>query len=268
MSIEKKKEDGCFKAKNCRIVIDNDSFKSIKPNNSVLIVGFLGAGLVGDIVANEIVEQLKMEQIGFVITEDLPAIAVFRDGILVHPFRLYYSANFNIYIALCEIPFNKSDTYSNLARLLINWVNDSGIKEICVIQGLSDNVAPETYPVYIAAEKEIIDKIKEEGELEILPKGLIMGPEAAMLNESLHNKVNAYALLTPVIPQIPDANAAVSIIEKLNKIYNLNVDTKKLRDEGEQITKKLMELSMKTQEQHQDMISLGKPSSSDTSMYM
>jgi uncharacterized protein len=266
---EKDSASGCFSAKNCNIVTDEKKMKPFVPKNSVMIVGFLGPGLVGNIVTNEIVEQLKLEQIGYVITEDLPAIAVFHDGILVHPFRLYYSAQYSMIIALCEIPFNKSDTYSNLSRLLIDWVNKVGIKEICVIQGLAvENPIVETYPVYIAAEKEILTRIKKKGALDILPRGLIMGPEAAMLNESLNNKVEAYALLAPVIPQIPDANAAVAILEKLNKLYGININTKKLKDEGEEVSKKLMELSMKTQEQHQDMVSLGKNPNSDAPMYL
>ncbi len=82
----------CIPARDCKLVSNEEKIKLVKDKHPLLIVGFLGAGLVGNIVASEFVNQLKMEQIGFVNTVDLPPIAIFYEGILKHPFRLYYSA--------------------------------------------------------------------------------------------------------------------------------------------------------------------------------
>ena len=57
---------------------------------------------------------------------------------------------------------------------------------------------PENPPVYVAAEKEILDRLKEKSGIQILPRGLVLGPEAALLNEGLSNRLNCYALLVPV----------------------------------------------------------------------
>ncbi|MBD3350692.1 MAG: hypothetical protein GF364_04310 [Candidatus Lokiarchaeota archaeon] len=252
----------CIPAKSSKIQFDEDNVNLVKDKHPALILGFLGAGLVGDIAATELIEQLKMEQIGVVITEDLPAMAVFKNGILQHPFRLYYSGEKNILVGICEIPFNKSDTYSDLARLISGWALDIDIDEICVIQGLSEQGLPMEHPVYVAAEKEIIDRISEKSDTETLPKGLIMGPEAAVLNEGLNNRLNCYALLTPVNPSIPDPAAAAVCIEQLNKIYSLNIDTKKLHEESDEIKQKLKELSQKTEQQHRKMLSTSKASES------
>ncbi|MHA1339573.1 MAG: proteasome assembly chaperone family protein [Promethearchaeota archaeon] len=259
-------DEGCIPAKNCKIIYDHEKIQFSAENPPVLILGFLGTGLVGNIVVTEMIDQLKMEKIGFIATEDLPAIAIFKDGILMHPFRLYYSKEKNCIAAICEIPFNRSDTYSDLARLLNDWALKIKIQEICIIQGLAENGFPTERPVYLAAEKEIIDKITKKTNAKIMPRGLIVGPEAAVLNEGLNNPINCYALLTPVAAGIPDPIGAVAIIDALNNIYNLKINPQRLKDEGEEIQRKLMELSQKTEEQHRKMISMGSTPSSN--MYL
>ncbi len=252
----------CLPAKDCKLVFNKEKIKLVKDKHPTFIVGFLGAGLVGNIVASEFIDQLKMEQIGFVNTVDLPPIAIFYDGILKHPFRLYYSSEKNLVVAQCEVPFNKSSTYQDLARLLSNWALKIGIVEVCTIQGLTGpqgTFPPENPPVYVAAEKEIIDRLKTKSGVQILPRGLVLGPEAALLNEGLSNQLNCYALLVPVVQQVPSPDGASAIIHELNKIYGLELKTEKLLEDAQKIREKLMELSQKTQQQHGQMAELSKP---------
>ncbi|MBN2157447.1 MAG: proteasome assembly chaperone family protein [Candidatus Lokiarchaeota archaeon] len=246
-------------AKDCKLVVESGKLDLVKNKHPVLIVGFLGSGLVGNIVVSEFIKQLEMEQIGFVTTNDLPPIAIFYDGILKHPFRLYYSSEKNIVVAQCEVPFNKSATYQDLARLLSGWALEIGIVEVCAIQGLtgsSSSFPPENPPVYVAAEKEILERLKKESDVEILPRGLVLGPEAAILNEGLSNRLNCYALLVPVTAQIPNPEGASAVINELNQIYDLSIDTSKLMEDAHRIRKKLKELSEKTQQQHAQMSEL------------
>jgi uncharacterized protein len=255
-------DTACLPARNCKLVANEEKIKLVKDKHPTFIVGFLGAGLVGNIVASELVNQLNMEQIGFVNTVDLPPIAIFYDGILKHPFQLYYSAEKNIVVAQCEVPFNKSSTYQDLARLLSEWVIKIGIDEVCTIQGLTGPQGafpPENPPVYVAAEKEIIERLIETSSVQILPRGLVLGPEAALLNEGLSNRLNCYALLVPVAQEIPSPDGASAIIHELNKIYGLDIQTEKLLEDAQKIREKLMELSQKTQQQHGQMTEIVKP---------
>lgn len=251
----------CLPAKDAKLVANEEKINLVKDKHPSFIVGFLGAGLVGNIVASTLVEQLNCEQIGFVNTNDLPPIAIFYDGILKHPFRLYYSKEKNIVIAQCEVPFNNSSTYQDLARLLSQWALKIGIVEVCTIQGIvgpAESFPPENPPVYVAAEKEIIERLRKTSEVQILPRGLVLGPEAALLNEGLSNRLNCYALLVPVNQQIPSPDGASAIIHELNKIYGLTIDTSKLMEDAQKIREKLMELNQKTQQQHGQMVEMNK----------
>ncbi|MHA1820104.1 MAG: proteasome assembly chaperone family protein [Promethearchaeota archaeon] len=250
MNLESK---ACVPAEHSFIMSDPKKFNSLKGSASAMIVGFLGAGMVGNIVTTQLIEALKMEQIGYVVTDDLPPIAIFYDGVLKHPFRLYYSKEKQIVVAQCEVPFNKSTTYQDLARLLNDWALNIGIKEICVIQGIAVGGIPENSPVYLAAEEEIMGKLLKVKGIETLPQGLVLGPEAAILNECLNNRLDGYALLTPVAQEIPWPSAAVAVIEKLNQIYKLDVSVQKLIDEDKAIKEKLMELNERMKKEHANM---------------
>ncbi|MHA1727482.1 MAG: proteasome assembly chaperone family protein [Promethearchaeota archaeon] len=249
---------GCeVPAKYSNIITEEDKIHFIEGKHPVLIIGFLGAGMVGNIIASEFIEQLGMEQIGFIVSEDLPAMAIFYDGVLKHPFRLYYSQKDNIIIAQCEVPFNKSSRYLDLARSLADWALKIGVEDVCCIQGLGIQGTPADSPVYVAAEQEIIDRLIKSSGVEILPKGLIFGPEAELLNVCLVNKLKGYALLTPVNPNVPAPDGAAAIIQKLNKIYNVNIDIQKLQESAHEIKEKLKELNQKTQQEHQKFLSEG-----------
>ena len=90
-------------------------------------------------------------------------------------------------------------------------------------------------------------------------KGIIVGPEATILNEALTNKLNAYALFTPVL-EIPTPEGAAAIIEVLNKIYDLKIETSQLIEEGKDIKAKMLELAQKAQQyQQQQQLPAGRP---------
>ena len=67
------------------------------------------------------------------------------------------------------------------------------------------------------------------------------------MNEALSNRLKAFALFTPVL-EIPTPEAGAAIIEVLNKMYNLTIDTSKLIEEGKVIKKKMLELAEKAQQ--------------------
>jgi uncharacterized protein len=242
---------GCSPPKKSLIVADNAILEKIKDKNSLFLIGFPGVGMLGNIISSEFIKQLNMTQIGFVDSEDLPAIAVVYDGIIHHPFRLHFSHEKNILLAQCEIPFNKSSTYLDLARLLTDFAIKMGIKEICVVQGVIGAQVKQN--VYVAAELDIIDKIRKAGEIEVLPKGLVFGPEAAILNECMNNSLNGYALLAPVHEQLPSPDSAAMVIKQLNNIYGFDLSTDKLLEEAAIIQDALQELNEKTKQQHAEI---------------
>ncbi len=257
-----KKEYICQKGKRSMVVIEDMAINI--QEGATLLLGFAGIGLLGPIVTNALVEQIPdVKEIGFITSEFLPPIAVFYNGILKHPFRILYSAQHNIIIGICEVPFQISSAYTDLAKTICNWAlsEDVQAKQIAIFQGMPQQGIIDDYPVYYAAEANLIEFLEKFG-IQKVDKGIIMGPEATILNEALMNRLDAYALFTPVL-EIPTPEGGAAILEVLNDIYELKIDTKTLIEQGKEIKAKMLELAEKTQQYQQQQI----PQSGDRSYF-
>ncbi|MFW9821799.1 MAG: proteasome assembly chaperone family protein [Candidatus Thorarchaeota archaeon] len=245
-----RKEYICEKGKKSTVVIDD---LSVQINEgATLVLGFAGIGLIGPIVANTLIEQLTdVKEIGFITSEYLPPISVFYAGVLKHPFRLLYSPQHNLIIGICEVPFQIPNAYNDLSKTICNWAlsEDVKAKEIVIFQGIPQRGIIDEYPVYYAAEEIMMDRLEKYGITKV-EKGIIVGPEATVLNEALTNRLQAYALFTPVL-EIPTPEGAASILEVLNKIYELSIDTASLIEQGKEIKAKMLELAQKAQQYQQ-----------------
>jgi uncharacterized protein len=219
-----KKEYVCPPGKNSKVVIVNASTEI--NTDSTVIMGFVGKGLLGPIITSSFIEQLPdIKEIGFITSEFLPPISVFYEGKLKHPFRLYHSQKCNLIIGTCETSFRNSSDYNDLAKTICNWLlsEDVNAKEIVMFQGIPKKELNYEYPVYYAAEECMVEFL-ENYNLQSVKKGIILGPEATLINEILTNKLKTYTLFTPIYKN-PSFKGATSIIRVLNEIYNLNLDT-------------------------------------------
>jgi len=212
-------------------------------------------GLIGPIIANTLIEQIPdIKEIGHITSEELPPIAVFYEGKLKHPFRLFYSKEKNLIIGICEIPFKSESAYDSLSNTMCKWAlsDDIKAKEIVTFQGMARRDIPDEFPVYYAAENEKLEDLNELC-IEKLKRGIIVGAEATILNRALMNKIDAYALFTPVT-RYPTPEGAAAIIEVLNQIYNLDIDTSKLIEQEKKIKKKMADLAEKASKVRQKQL--------------
>lgn len=259
MRIIVKKEYVCEKGKKSSIIIEDLTVEIQK--GATFVLGFAGIGLIGPIVANTLIEQLPdIKEIGFVTSEYLPPISVFYEGVLKHPFRLLYSPKNNLIVGICEVPFQIPTAYNDLSKTICNWAlsEDVRAKEIIIFQGIPQRGIVDDYPVYYAAEEVMMEHLEKFG-IKKVEKGIIVGPEATVLNEALTNRLNAFALFTPVL-EIPTPEGAASILEILNKMYDLSIDTASLIEQGKEIKAKMLELAQKAQQyqQQQQLPNTGK----------
>ncbi len=251
--VKEKKEDYGCRGTNCRpgryseIVMEEDYAENFTPKNPTFILGFANVGLIGSICANTLIEQLKMPQISHVLSDKFPPVAVFYDGILKQPFRIYNSKEHDLIVSFCEIPL-ASRYFTDIAQTLMVWALNVGVKEVVLLQGIASEMPSDENPVYCAAKQVVQENLAKHG-IQILPKGVLFGLEAAILNVCLNSKLEGHVLMTPVNPQIPSPEGAAAILEKLNQIYGLNLKTDELKEEGAKIKKKLMEMATQVQQQ-------------------
>ena len=94
--------------------------KPIKSENPVLIEGFPGIGLVGNIASQQIIDELKMTYVGSIDSRHFPPIAVLYEGLINMPVRIYESEGHNIVMVVSDIPINPVVSY-DISRALLDW---------------------------------------------------------------------------------------------------------------------------------------------------
>jgi len=115
-----------------------------------------------------------------------------------------------------------------------------------LFQGIPTRGMIDEFPVFYASENYLIEDFEKNG-IQKVDKGIIVGPEATIINEALTNRLESLILFTPVY-EIPTPEGAASLINVLNKKFNMNIDTQLLLEEGKEIKEKMLELATKTQE--------------------
>ncbi len=214
-----------------------------KPKNPILIEGFPGFGLVGNIVTEFLIEHLKAEQIGSIFFDEIPAMVAVHESKVVSPIGIYYNQKDNIVIvhgitAVIGIEWKIADVVLKLAK-------DLGAKEIITIEGVGSTNVTETSRVFYFCSEKKKKELEEAGALP-LKEGIVMGVTGALLVKG--ENVHLNSLFAETHSQLPDSKAAAEIIKVLDKYLGFNLDPKPLLQQAEEFERKLKGIMKKAQE--------------------
>ncbi|MHA2074021.1 MAG: proteasome assembly chaperone family protein [Candidatus Hodarchaeales archaeon] len=210
-----------------------------------IVVGFPGHGLVGNIAAKQIIKELELEWIGSIRSPLIPPISVFIDGVLAYPYRIYGCKQKNLVVLIGESPC-PPQAYYYLAYAMVEWAIGIGTKQVICLDGFVANPhEPKKDAVYLVAEPQVYNTNEELKKFDF-PKphtGFISGLSGAIMNEALLTTIEGFSLLIPITTPYPDPGGAAKLIDAINKVKNLNIDTSSLIEDSERIQKSLMELA-------------------------
>jgi uncharacterized protein len=213
--------------------------EAIETTNPVLINGFPGIGLVGNIACQHIIDELKMTQKGTIDSKYFPPIAVLFNGIVSMPVRIYESTQHNLLVIISDIPVHPTISH-DLSKEIINWAQQINVKEIIPIAGIA-TMSGEHRVFGSATTSELLERIKDK--VEIFQVGTISGIAGSIMTTCYLQKIPAISLLGETHSQNPEPRAAIAVIQALNSIYNLQIDTQNLLEQAKQIEIELQKLA-------------------------
>ena len=246
-----------------RAVKGNDT---ITLNDAILIAGFPGAGLVGSMSANYIIEQQKMRQIAFVDSDFITPGVMYIGGKLRHPFRIYANDEGTACVLVCDAPILISGIRP-LLNSVVKWAKNNQVREIMVLEGIASPNMPDKNrePIILSSDGKTCDdhcylsRMKENtrGEKGFTgPPAFIVGISGGLLAACLSNGIPCTGLFIPSIPGIPDPEGAAILIEKTNELANnpFKIDVHQLRKEAAELKRQMQELieSINRQQQQQN----------------
>jgi uncharacterized protein len=231
-----------------RILEDHvHEIKKINYKSPIIFAGFVGAGLAGPLAVGYLIEKLRMQEVGFLRSKYLPPSTVFIQGRLRHPFRFYTNKNGTICAVICEVTL-KMDGLNSIASTILDWAESKGTKELIILDGVASN--EHDSKTFCAAEEDLCRIMSEKG-ISMISQGFITGIPGSILNECIIRKIRAITLLVKANHTNPDPLAAATLIDSINKVYGLNIDTTDLKKEKEKIGIEFKELSERYKEHRQ-----------------
>lgn len=232
--------------------------KDVDMKQPLLVCCFPSAGVVGTIAAQEMIQQFKMEEVAHVRSRYMPSAAVFQDGKLRHPFRIYGHQDKNLLVVTAELPVAEDGLYM-VSSALLDWGATVGVKETVILDGIPVQGLPSDRKVLYAAEEEKLGELEEDDTMEILTKGIITGIAGSILSETLCREMVGFALLTPAIAMVPDPEGAVQLLEALNRLYKTDVDVTALKESATEIRKKMEEMAQQVEGMRRQQPGAGRP---------
>ena len=223
--------------------------KKVELKSPIIFAGFVGAGLVGPVAINHIIEKLGMQEIGMMRSKYLPPSTVFMRGRLRHPFRFYANKEGTICAIICEITLKMEGLYC-LVSSILDWAADKKSKEIVILDGVASDEHDDK--AYCAAEEDLVRTMADKN-ISMIPQGFITGIPGGILNECLVREIQGLTLLAKANSAAPDSEAAATLIEALNRFYEMNIDTEELQENKEKITSEFSELSQKYVEHREEI---------------
>lgn len=209
--------------------------EDIDLESPVLVEGLPGAGLVGKIAADHLVEEFDMDYYGAVRCEGLPEVAVYEgeQSDIRPPVRLYADGDRDLLVLQSDVPISPTQA-SNFATCVTGWIENNGVFPL-YLSGLPEekNGTPEMFGIATGTGDDYLD---EAGIVPPREGGLVSGPTGALLDRARAEGLDSVGLIVQTEARFPDPEAARVILEHgVEPIADIEVETEMLLERADEI---------------------------------
>ena len=194
-----------------------------------VIVGFSQFGLAGLTAVDYLVDHFDFEQVGHIHADQLPAITPFEDGRPRHHTRLYSHADSELTVLVGEL-FVPNWAAQPFSEAVLEWTEEQGVNEVAVLQGVTIPHGPEEHELFHVATDDYRDHRLADAEVPGMGRGFLDGMNAELMARGMESSLRTGVFLTPVHAQAPDVEAAIRLLEGVERVYGLEIDTGPLEE--------------------------------------
>ncbi len=233
-------------------------YKEEDLSNSLLVVAFPTVGLISSIAGHFIIDTLKLEEIGTIVSKEFMPATVIHNSKPSPPVRIYAGnkkcgpdgkcEQLAVIISEFMPPYN---IIKPLAEKILEWSDKKGCKLVVALEGThavgKGKKKPMVYGVGSNIEmKNFLKKYK----ITETQEGMITGVTGVLLYEGVLLKRDVICLLSEAHSAFPDSRAAGNLLKKLDiMLPEIKIDPKPLYKEAKKIEeqiKRFMEQSKPT----------------------
>jgi len=223
-------------------------YKELDLSNSMLVVAFPTVGLISSIAGHFIIDSLKLEEIGAIISKEFMPATVIHKSKASPPVRIYAGKKKcgpegsceQLVVIISEFmpPYN---IIKPLADIILNWAENKGVKSIVALEGthaVGEN--KKELDVYGIASNESIKHELKKFKIKDITEGMITGVNGVLLYQGVLSNKDVICLLSEANSKFPDSRAAGKLLGKLDVMLpQIKIDPKPLFKEAEEIEKRI-----------------------------
>lgn len=191
-----------------------------KPKSPTIIEGFPGFGFVGTIATEFLIDHLNAKPIGYLHSENLPAMAAIHEGQTRRLLEVFYDKKHNI-ILLNAISTIKGLEWE-IADTIVKIAKQLKAKEVISLEGVGSPMMLTNSNIYFETNNEIARKKLTKMKIKPLKEGVIMGISGALMLNAPKNIKTSF-IFAEAHSKMPDSHAAAEIIKALDVYLGLKV---------------------------------------------
>ncbi|MHA1779097.1 MAG: proteasome assembly chaperone family protein [Candidatus Heimdallarchaeaceae archaeon] len=219
--------------------------KPIDSKEPIVIIGLPDVGLVGTISAFHMVQELKMEYVGFIESDLLPPMMFVHKTEIYPPVRVYKLNN--ILLVTSEIPISEY-MIRPLAKEIVAWAKAKNAKFIITLGGIAapnrmEIDMPECFSVF---SDKSAGQLAQKSKLTPLEEGVMVGMYAELLKHGRRQGIPVLTILAQSFDRYPDPGAAASVLNKVSELIDVRISVEELVKRAEEIRIKMREIMQKT----------------------
>lgn len=188
----------------------------------------------------------RTAETGHVTAEGLPSITPFENGDPTHDTRLFSRDDLRLTLLKNEL-FVSPALCGPFGAEILAWTERQNVKEIVIVDAVPMQHGPDDHQTYHLATEDYHERRLGDTSTTPMARGFLDGVTGALVEQGIDSSLAVGVYRTPVHEQVPDVDAAIRLVETVNEVYALDVDTEPLRAFADEIRRYYAELAERYQ---------------------
>ena len=213
---------------------------------STIIAGWHGLGEIGYITVSHLIQELKLKRIATIMSSGAPPFISVQNSQLRLPFEIYGREEYDFAVFIPHLqPYRHVQI--EFSEKMSEWILQQKNLELAFFIGGVDNrlkttegkiqyIPTRTFLKHSKLPESFTSEVRDN----LLDPGLfVAGPLAIMLGYLDMSMFNASGLLAYAQRDRPDPLGAIVIVEKLNELLGISVETEELSNNAQTIEEEI-----------------------------
>ncbi|MCW4034339.1 MAG: PAC2 family protein [Candidatus Bathyarchaeota archaeon] len=216
-----------------------EELPNVELKDPILVEGFPGLGMVGNIAAQYLVKELKAQKLATLYSPHFPYhVIVDKKGgarLLRAEFYLWKNeSGTNDFIFLVgDSQAQTIEGQFEVANAILDFAAQKNVKTIITIGGYRNEVESTPNVVAVSADSNLFEQALKAGAIASEAGTPIVGTAGLLLGLAKFRKITALCLLGETRGYLPDPKTSKSVIEVMQGFLDVKVDLKGLDEEIE-----------------------------------